>query len=187
MAERFSELSDKLIAFIQEQALFFVGTADREGRVNVSPKGMDSLRVLSPRHVAWLNLTGSGNETASHIRALPRMTLMFCSFGAQPLIVRLYGEARATHPRDPDWERLSALFPPFSGARQVFELDVDLVQTSCGFAVPHYAFTGERPTLNNWADKRRAEGIRQYWVDRNQLSLDGNPTGILDDEGSSDP
>jgi hypothetical protein len=186
MAARFSELSDKLIAFIQEQALFFVGTADREGRVNVSPKGMDSLRILSPRQVAWLNLTGSGNETAAHVRVMPRMTLMFCSFGPQPLVLRLYGQARVTHPHDPDWERLSALFPAFAGARQVFELEVDLVQTSCGFAVPYYEFAGERATLNNWADKRGEEGIRQYWADRNQLSVDGNPTGILDDAGSSD-
>jgi hypothetical protein len=187
MAKRFSELSDKLTAFIQEQALFFVGTADREGRVNVSPKGMDSLRVLSPRKVAWLNLTGSGNETAAHVRVLPRMTLMFCSFGPQPLILRLYGQARVTHAGDSDWARLCALFPSFAGARQVFELDVDLVQTSCGFAVPYYEFAGERATLTNWANNRGDDGIRQYWADRNQLSLDGNPTGIIENRGSIDP
>jgi hypothetical protein len=179
MSKRYPELSDQLITFIQEQALFFVGTADREGRVNVSPKGMDSLRVLSPRKVAWLNLTGSGNESAAHVSAQPRMTLMFCSFGPQPLILRLYGQAQVTHPRDPGWPQLSALFPTFSGARQVFELELDLVQTSCGFAVPYYDFKGERPTLRNWADKRGAEGIRQYWTDRNQISLDGKATGIL--------
>jgi Pyridoxamine 5''-phosphate oxidase. len=180
MATQYPELNDKLIAFIQEQALFFVGTADRDGRVNVSPKGLDSLRVLSPRKVLWLNLTGSGNESAAHVRAVPRMTLMFCSFGKQPLILRLYGQARVVHPSDADWPELSAHFPALPGARQVFELDIDLVQTSCGFAVPYFEFKGERPTLNTWAEKRGPEGLREYWKERNALSLDGKPTGILD-------
>lgn len=180
MATQYSELSDKLIAFIREQALYFVGTADREGRVNVSPKGMDSLRVLSPNKVIWLNLTGSGNESAAHVRVHPRMTLMFCSFDTQPLILRLYGQARVHHIDDPAWDELIGLFPSFTGARQIFELDVDLVQTSCGFAVPYYEFKGERPTLTNWADKKGREGVRQYWPERNALSLDGQPTGIAD-------
>ena len=180
MAKQYSELSDKLIAFIQEQALFFVGTADREGRVNISPKGMNTFHILSPQRVAWLNLTGSGNETAAHVRSQPRMTLMFCSFAEQPLILRLYGQSRVLHANDPHWESLRALFPPYTGARQVFEMNVELVQTSCGFAVPFYELKGERQTLIHWADKQGRDGVEQYWQQKNTVSLDGNPTGIAE-------
>ena len=180
MAEKFPALTETHIEFIQRQHLFFVGTAGPEGRVNVSPKGMDSFRVLGPKRVAWLNLTGSGNETAAHILQNPRMTLMFCSFDRQPLILRLYGQASVIHSRDAQWGEHLALFPEFTGARQIFEVELDLVLTSCGYAVPFYEMTGERPTLTKWADNRGRPAIEQYWQEKNTASLDGYETGILD-------
>jgi pyridoxamine 5'-phosphate oxidase-like protein len=179
VSEQFEKLDDKLKAFIGQQHLYFVGTAGAEGFVNVSPKGMDSFRILDDTTVAWLNLTGSGNETAAHVLENGRMTVMFCSFDKQPLIMRLYGQAVVVHPRDERWAELSALFPAQLGARQIFVLDLELVQTSCGYAVPYYELKGERPTLTNWADKRGEAGIREYWAENNVVSLDGKDTGIF--------
>ena len=136
----------------------FVGTAAQDSRVNLSPKGMDTLRVLDDRRVAWLNVTGSGNETAAHVEIDPRMTIMFCAFEGPPLILRLYGRARAIHLKDPEWEQLYALFAPLPGARQIFELAVDLVQTSCGAGVPLYQYQGNREALNEWSRKKGEEG-----------------------------
>lgn len=178
MAEQFDRLEDGHIAFIAAQHIFFVGTAGAQGHVNVSPKGMDSFRVLDPGTVAWLNLTGSGNETAAHVRENGRMTVMFCAFDKQPLILRLYGQAAAVHTGDARWEKLAELFPAHPGARQVFVLEVSLVQTSCGYGVPYYEFAGERPTLTKWAHRRGADGIREYWREENARSLDGADTGI---------
>ncbi|MCB1639459.1 MAG: pyridoxamine 5'-phosphate oxidase family protein, partial [Thiothrix sp.] len=135
MAQQFDQLSTRLIDFIRDQKVFFVGTAPDDGRVNLSPKGMDSLRVLDASHVAWLNVTGSGNETAAHVQENGRMTLMFCAFEGNPLILRLYGKARVYHQHDPEWAGWYERFEPIPGARQVFVLDIDLVQTSCGMAV----------------------------------------------------
>jgi hypothetical protein len=179
VAERFSRLDDKLKSFIAQQHVYFVGTAGAEGYVNVSPKGMDSFRVIDDTTVAWLNLTGSGNETAAHVRENGRMTVMFCSFDKQPLIMRLYGQATAVHPRDARWDELSALFPAYTGARQVFVLALELVQTSCGYGVPFYKLRGERPTLTKWADNRGEAGIQEYWAEKNATSLDGKDTGIF--------
>ncbi len=178
MAEHFPALNADHQAFIGNQHLFFVGTAGAEGRVNVSPKGMDSLRVLDEHTVAWLNLTGSGNETAAHVLENNRMTVMFCSFDRQPLILRLYGTAEVVHPRDAQWDALVSLFPAYTGARQVFRLAIDLVQTSCGYAVPFYEHRGDRPTLTKWADNRGREEIEAYWQEKNTHSLDGKDTGI---------
>lgn len=178
MAEKFEALTDKHIEFIENQHIFFVGTAAKEGAVNVSPKGMDSFRVVNENTIIWLNLTGSGNETAAHILENTRMTIMFCSFDKQPLILRLYGHAKVVHPRDDAWSSLGGHFPEYTGARQIFELDVDLVQTSCGFAVPMYELVDERMTLKNWADKRGREGVEEYWQEKNTVSLDGKTTGI---------
>ncbi|MEX0741098.1 MAG: pyridoxamine 5'-phosphate oxidase family protein [Pseudohongiella sp.] len=179
MAEKFNELSPGLIDFIGKQHIYFVGTAGAEGHVNVSPKGMDSLRILGPNEAIWLNMTGSGNETAAHVLENRRMTIMFCSFDKQPLILRLYGQAEVIHPRDADWDRLIAEFPEYHGARQIFRLAIDLVQTSCGYAVPHCDYKGERVTLEKWAEKRGREGVEAYWAERNTVSLDGRNTGIL--------
>ena len=181
MAEQFFALTPEQIEFIERQHLFFVGTAGAEGKINVSPKGMDSLRVISPDEVVWLNLTGSGNETAAHVIENNRMTIMFCSFEKQPLILRLYGTADIIYPRHVrKFEEYSALFNRQPGTRQFFEFKMDMAQTSCGFAVPLFELTGERDTLAKWAVNKGTDGLEQYWADRNQTSLDGKPTNILE-------
>ncbi|MGY8628067.1 pyridoxamine 5'-phosphate oxidase family protein [Chromobacterium violaceum] len=183
MGQRYQELQDSHRVFIAGQKLFFVATAMPDGHVNLSPKGMDSLRVLGPNRVAWLNVTGSGNETASHIERSSRMTLMFCAFEGKPLILRLYGQARAVHQGDADWDSCYGLFHPLPGARQIFLLDVELAQASCGMAVPYYQYQGEREQLNDWARAKGERGIRDYWRNRNGVSLDGLPTGIVEKSG----
>ncbi|MDO8356617.1 MAG: pyridoxamine 5'-phosphate oxidase family protein [Nitrospirota bacterium] len=183
MAQRYSELSDAHIQFIAKQKIFFVGTATADSRINLSPKGMDSLLVLGNRRIVWLNVTGSGNETSAHVQQQPRMTVMFCAFDGPPLILRLYGTARVVHPRDPEWRELFSLFPPFPGARQIFDVTIDLVQTSCGMAVPYLSYTGDRELLNEWAEKKGEEGLKQYREEKNQVSLDGIPTHIVTKSG----
>ena len=179
MANRFSEIGDERREFIEQQKMFFVGTAAGDGRVNVSPKGMDALRVLGNNRVVWLNLTGSGNETAAHMVENDRMTIMFCAFEGSPMILRLYGHAKAIHPRDPAWEELVSLFPRIPGARQIFDMQVDLVQTSCGNAVPLFDFNEQRDILEQWAERKGEEGIKDYWESKNQVSIDGKPTRIF--------
>jgi hypothetical protein len=178
MGKRYDDISAALQDFIARQKLFFVGTATDSSRVNISPKGMDSLRVLNANRVIWLNVTGSGNETAAHLQTHPRMTIMFAAFEGAPMILRLYGTARAIHYGDADWDTLYAHFPTNIGARQIFDMQVDLVQTSCGMAVPFFDYVEEREQLNQWAAKKGEQGMREYWRERNQLSLDGLPTGI---------
>lgn len=179
MGKQYQQLNDPLTNFIARQKMYFVGTAAADGRVNVSPKGMDSLRVVAPDRVVWLNLTGSGNETAAHLRELPRITLMFCAFEGDPMILRVYGQARALHPRDPEWATLLALFPKFEGTRQLVDVAVELVQTSCGMGVPLLDFKAERDQLEQWAARKGPAGVRAYWQEKNQVSLDGKPTDIL--------
>lgn len=179
MGEKFQALNDDHIEFIKQQKLFFVGTAGADSLINVSPKGMDSFRVINHAQIMWLNLTGSGNETAAHVLENGRMTVMFCSFETQPVIMRLYGTARVVHPADERWPALIEQFPHYTGARQIFIQDITMVQTSCGFAVPYYQFKGDRTTLDKWALNKGREGIEQYWQDKNTRSLDGKPTGII--------
>ncbi len=181
MGDQFKELEDSHIQFIQQQHLFFVGTAAAQGLVNISPKGMDSLRVVNSTRIIWLNLTGSGNETAAHVQENSRMTVMFCSYEKQPMILRLYGEAELIYPRDEKWSELISTFPEYTGARQIFDLNISFVQKSCGFAVPYYEYQGERETLSHWADKRGRDGIQDYWKEKNTQSLDGKNTGVIDD------
>ncbi len=185
MAKQYSEITTAHQAFIEQQQIFFVGTAGQSGRVNVSPKGMDSLRVLGPQRVLWLSVTGSGNESAAHVTENGRMTVMFCSFQGAPMILRLYGEARLIYPRDVDWEALIDEFPPLQGTRQLFDLQVDLVQTSCGMAVPLYEYQGQRDTLNQWAKQKGPAGIEAYWAEKNQVSIDDMPTHIFAEEVKS--
>ena len=178
MAQQFEEMTERHLAFIEKQHMFFVATAARDGRVNVSPKGLDSLRVLSPNQVVWLNGTGSGNETVAHLLDSPRITIMFCSFAREPLILRLYGAARAIHEPDDEWGTFIQLFPPMKGSRNIFVVDVDLVQTSCGYGVPHFEFTGQRELMDSWADKKGPDGLLTYQREKNVLSIDGFPTGL---------
>jgi hypothetical protein len=174
------KLNASLIAFIRAQPMFFVATAAPDGHVNVSPKGLDSLRVLSERQIIWINLTGSGNETAAHVREAPRMTLMFCAFDGEARIVRVYGKARVIHPADTDWQQAAEQFPAMAGSRQIFELDIALVQISCGTGVPLMALVKQRgpeELLPFYADMG-AEGVQAYWNRKNKLSINGKPTGI---------
>lgn len=178
MGKQYESIPQKLSEFISSQKIFFVGTAGKEGRVNVSPKGMDSLRIIDEHTLRWLNVTGSGNEIAAHVLENQRMTIMFCAFEGPAMILRLYGSASMVHSQDPEWEKYSQDFPALPGARQIFTLNIDLVQTSCGFGVPFFDYQNEREQLNDWATKKGLQGIKQYWIEKNAVSLDGKPTGI---------
>jgi hypothetical protein len=181
VARFYEALNEELIAFIRRQKVFFTATAPREGRINLSPKGMDSLRVLDPRTVAWLDLTGSGIETAAHLKENGRMTLMFCAFEEEPLILRLYGKGTVVSPRHPEWAQLSILFPPLPGARQIMRLQVESLQTSCGFGVPLFEYRGDRDQLTQWALRKGEAGLRQYRWEKNRTSIDGLPAGLTED------
>ena len=177
MAKQYDHITDKLREFIEEQQVFFVATAAADGRVNLSPKGMDTLRVISHNRVDWLSVTGSGNETAAHILDNPRMTLMMTAFTGNPLILRLYGTARAVYPDDADWQEISSPFEILPGTRQIFSLAVEMAQTSCGMSIPYYEYQGQRDQLNKWADAKGESGLRDYWREKNTVSIDGKPTG----------
>lgn len=179
MAKQLSKLSTALIEFIGQQKMFFVGTSTAEGRINVSPKGMDTLRVIDGNRLIWLNLTGSGNETAAHVLNNGRMTIMFCSYEGNPLILRLYGTAKVIHTRDAEWDELIQDFPNYGGKRQIFDMDIKMVQTSCGFAVPLYDFQEHRDILEKWSEKKSEEELEAYWAKKNTVSIDGLNTGIL--------
>ena len=178
MAKQFDSLSDDHSAFIAAQHIFFCGTAAEDGRVNVSPKGMDSLRVLSPNRIIWRNLTGSGNETAGHLAKVNRMTLMWCGFEKRPMIMRTFGSAKTLHADNVGFDELNKLFAQSDGARQIYDMQIDLVQTSCGYAVPYYDHAGHRDTLEKWTDDRGPEQIRTFWRERNLETIDGFPTHI---------
>jgi len=180
MGKQQQHLTSELIAFINQQNMFFVATAMLEGRINLSPKGIDSLRIINDKSVAWLNLTGSGNETATHLRNDPRMTLMFCAFEGNPRIVRIYGTAKVFHPRDAEWDKLISIFPQIPGSRQIIDLKIELVQTSCGMGVPYMDYKEERDQLPKWAENKGKEGLQEYMKLKNTTSLDGYPTGIFE-------
>ena len=179
MADFFDEMSDEIIAFINEQHMFFTASAPASGRINLSPKGMDTFRCLDSKTVAYLDLTGSGNETSAHLTENGRMTIMFCSFGRKPLILRLYGQGRVIHPGDPDWEAIYGSFDDLIGARQIIALSIDSLQTSCGYAVPEYELKGTRHTLVKWAEHKGEQGIKEYWQENNRVSIDGLPARPL--------
>lgn len=181
MARFYPALEDKHRTFIAAQKIFFTATGTANSHLNLSPKGMDSLRVLSDTCVAYLDLTGSGNETAAHLKHDGRMTLMWCSFDTAPLILRLYGRGRAVRRQDAEWGELRRHFPTLPGERQFIVLDIESVQTSCGYAVPKYGYQGERDTLARWAEKKGAVGLLDYWREKNQVSIDGLSTGLLED------
>jgi hypothetical protein len=181
MARFYPSLDARHRAFIAAQKIFFTASGTADSRLNLSPKGTDSLRVLSDTRVAYLDLTGSGNETAAHLRHDGRMTMMFCSFDADPLILRLYGRGYSVHRDDAAWPALRAHFPDLPAERQLIVLDVESVQTSCGYAVPLYRYAGERDTLARWADKKGPQGLLDYWREKNRVSIDGLSTGLIED------
>lgn len=178
MAKQFPAFTQDHTAFVAAQHIFFVASAAADGRVNLSPKGRESLRIVGPNRLLWLNLTGSGNETAAHLARVNRITLMWCSFDARPLILRAYGTASVTHHGAPGWDELYAHFPPDPGARQVFDVTVDLVQTSCGYAVPLMEHGADRSVLRDWAAQKGPGTLPAYWAEKNARSIDGFPTGI---------
>ena len=174
------KLNGTLRDFIERQPMFFVATAAKDGRVNVSPKGMDTLRIISAERILWLNMSGSGNETAAHLREVNRMTLMFCAFEGDAMILRLYGRADTLHPRDDGWADAAAAFPSFSGSRQIFDMTIESLQTSCGSGVPFMQFGGQRGDneLEPFFAQMGADGVEDYWRRKNSASIDGKPTGI---------
>jgi len=179
MAKQFPSFAPAHLDFILKQTMYFVATATEDSRVNLSPKGLDTLRVITPNRLIWLNLTGSGNESAAHVAISPRMTVMFCSFEGSPLILRAYGSARVVHPYDEEWAALLAQFPVQPGPRQVFDMTIDLVQTSCGFGVPLCASQENRTLIDDWAEAKGADGVVRYWEQKNQTTIDGLPTHVL--------
>jgi len=180
MGKTYDGISDRHRGFIERQSLFFVATAPLavDGHVNVSPKGLDSFRVLSEDRVAYLDLTGSGNETSAHLAENGRITFLFCSFSGSPKILRLYGTGRTVLPGDEEWEELAGRFPETPGARQVILVDVQRVQTSCGFGIPLMENVGDRDTLPRWAESRGTEGLEEYWREKNAVSIDGLSTPL---------
>lgn len=180
MAQWYESITPMLDEFIRDQHMFFVASAplDPTGHVNLSPKGLDCFRILSPTSVAYLDLTGSGNETSAHMEENGRITLMFCSFAGSPRILRLYGHGRVVLPSGAEWAELAALFPALPGARQIVVATLSGVQTSCGFAVPLMDFVGQRDTLIRWAETKGDDGVAAYQREKNTTSLDGLPTTL---------
>jgi len=175
-------IPDDMRAFIEAQKLFFVATAPQDGRVNLSPKGLDTLRVLDERTVVYLDLTGSGNETAAHVSENGRMTMMFCAFSGAPMTLRLYGSAELIRPDHGEWAALQALFPALPGTRQIFRLNVDSVATSCGWSIPVVVELQERDELIEWAAGQSADEIEAYRLANNVVSIDGLSTGYVSDD-----
>jgi len=177
MGKDYTELSDEHRRWIAQQHLFFVATAPRsaDGHVNMSPKGYDTFRVVDERTVQYLDLTGSGIETIAHLREVPRLTIMFCAFEGRPRILRLYGRGSVVVHGDPGFEAAAQPWGPRPGARSVITLDIERVRSSCGYSIPFLEYAGERDTLADWAERKGADGIEQYWDDRNAESIDGLP------------
>jgi hypothetical protein len=179
MGKLFDKISSANQQFIQDQKIFFVATAPNQGgRVNVSPKGMNTFRVFNEKEVGYLDLTGSGNETAAHIAENGRLTIMFCSFTEKPMILRLSGKGRVLHPNNPEWNSYLSHFEQIAGMRQIILLEVEMVQTSCGMSIPFYSYEGERRELEKWAQNKGETGLKEYWAEKNTESLDGLPTFI---------
>ncbi|MBX2980300.1 MAG: pyridoxamine 5'-phosphate oxidase family protein [Flavobacteriales bacterium] len=178
MAKFLPALDERLMAFIRAQHIFFTGSAPANGRVNISPKGLNSFRILSPSQVGYLDLTGSGNETAAHLLENGRMTFMFCAFEGPPLILRLYGKGRSVQKQHPEWPALRAHFgPPVPGERQLIICDINSVQTSCGYGVPELGFRSDRSQLLDWAERKGPEAVDAYRMEKNRSSIDGASTG----------
>jgi hypothetical protein len=184
VAKFYTELNEMLRQFIAAQHMFFNASAPNQGRINVSPKGLDTFRILSDQRVAYLDLTGSECETAAHLAENGRLTLMFCSYDEKPLILRLYGKGSVIHQRDPEWQELRAHFADIPGERQIIVLDVESILTTCGFAVPQYQFIGQRDTLPEFTCKMGDEKMDEYRHQKNQRSIDGLPTYLFEEQAS---
>jgi len=177
VGKNYNEITPELAGWLGQQRMFFVATAPlaKDGLINCSPKGMDAFRILGPREVAYLDLTGSGIETVAHLREIGRIVLTFCAFSGPPKIVRLYGTGDVLVKDTPAFEKLRGLFPEIPGARAIVRAKLSRISDSCGYAVPQYEFVAERDTLVRWADTKGMSGLRKYHVEKNGGSLDGLP------------
>ena len=177
MGKSYSEISNEMVDWIENQKVFFVATAplSQEGHLNCSPKGMDSFRVISPNVVAYLDLTGSGVETIAHLRENGRIMIMFCAFDGPPQIMRLYGKGEVITAGMPEFALLQVKFPKLPGARAIIKVSVSRVSTSCGYGVPLYEYVGDRDVLQKWAQKKGDEGLVEYRLQNNSKSIDGLP------------
>jgi hypothetical protein len=177
VGKTYSTIDDSIRQFIEAQPLFFVGSAplDSDGHVNVSPKGLDTLRVLGPQTIAYLDLTGSGIETVSHLMENGRIVLMFCSFQGPPKILRLHGRGRVIEPEQTEFPHLAAHFPEYEGTRAIILVEVSRISDSCGFGVPLLHYEGERSQLSAWARKLGPEGLKKYRHEKNHESIDRIP------------
>jgi predicted pyridoxine 5'-phosphate oxidase superfamily flavin-nucleotide-binding protein len=170
-----SEIDDAAREFIAKQKIFFVASAplSAEGHVNVSPKGLDTFRILGPTTVAYLDFNGSGVETIAHLKENGRIVLMFCAFQGPPDIFRLYGHGRVIEAQEAEFAELSAYFVDCENARSVIVVEIERVQDSCGYGVPLFQYEGERTQLQAWARKRGAAGLKEYRAEKNRKSIDG--------------
>ena len=177
MGKRYEAITPELAGWIAAQPVFFVATAPlaASGHVNVSPKGLDTLRVLEPLHIAYLDLTGSGAETIAHVRENGRIVLMFCAFGGAPKIVRLHGEGTVLTSDSAGWAKLRSRFPEHMGARAIIDVRVTRISDSCGYGVPTFAAAEDRVALPRWTANKGAEGLRTYRREHNSRSIDGLP------------
>lgn len=181
MAKFYDSITPELRAFIERQHMFFVASATADSHVNLSPKGYDTLRILDANTVCYLDMVGSGNETAAHMKADGRLTIMFCSFDEAPLIVRLFGRGRVVTPREEEYAELHESFNTFPGERQIIVLDVEKAQSSCGFGVPRYALVEPRSAMREWAIKKGAAALKEYQRRNNTRSMDGLPSDTVAD------
>ena len=180
MGKEQAQIGEEHMGFIRDQKMFFVCTAplSAEGHINLSPKGYDCFRILSPTKVGYLDITGSGNETSAHLLENGRITFMFCAFDGPPKILRLYGKGRTVLPTDDEWKTLSEQFTILPATRQIIIADIYKVKSSCGFGVPLYGYEGERDHAFKWAEKKGEEGLAGYRKEKNMISMDGLPTPV---------
>jgi len=179
MANFFDELDDSMIKFIEEQKMFFVATAPKDGRINMSPKGLEGLKIVNNNKLLWLNYFGSGNETAAHLLEDNRMTLMMCAYDGAPKILRIYAKVNVIQEKDEQWNEYISEFENTHGARQVFELNIESINDSCGWGVPLYEYQGQRDKLSNYLDNSTKEEHVAYMKKNNQLSFDGKETKLF--------
>ncbi len=175
MGKTLDAIDDRLRGLIEAQQMFFVATAPREGHLNLSPKGLDTLRILDERTVAYLDFVGSGVETIAHLKENGRIVIMFCAFSGAPNIIRLHGRGDVVEPSSPEYAALRAQFPDFPGARAIIRVRCERVSDSCGYGVPLYEFQGHRTLLVDWAEKKGPEALAEYQRQKNAVSIDGIP------------
>ena len=185
MGKLYTESTPDLADWLVRQPLFFVATAPlaADGHVNCSPKGLDTLRIVDAQTVAWVDLTGSGAETAAHLRENGRIVLMFCAFEGPPKIVRLHGSGETVVPADPRWAGLAEALPMRPGARSIVVVRVTRISDSCGYAVPELAFVAQRDVLDRWVERKGAANLPAYRREKNAVSIDGLPAPDFDGEG----